>query len=168
MTTDRARLTELLRCPFCGERAFRNQGATLAFCDDRKCAIYGIAMTNEQWNRRSDLRRESAAPDSGLSGEIAELIEEIPAIRSYYKGCTFTTATKDINRLCDAVMALRSLERPSCRVVPEELSASAEKDARRYRTLKGMSAGQLERLFWQAESDDELDSAIDAASGEAG
>ena len=113
--TDRARLTEEQ------VEEIRRHGYSRALWSHELDALCDHAL--------ADLRRESAAcpapsagavPDGGLSREIDELIEEIPAIRNYYKGCTFTTATKDINRLCDAVMALRSLERPAGRVVPEE------------------------------------------------
>ena len=35
--------------------------------------------------------------------ELDELIKEIPTIRNYYAGSLFTTATTDINNLCDAI-----------------------------------------------------------------
>ena len=50
-------------------------------------------------------------PNEALSREqIDELIEEIPSIRDYYRGSSLRTIEQDINRLCDAVMALRSLD----------------------------------------------------------
>ena len=73
--TDRARLPELLPCPFCGgEPDYDNddRGGSWILCQScgAKSGYHGIAGGAQKlyaaWNRRADLRRESAAPDGGL------------------------------------------------------------------------------------------------------
>lgn len=39
--------------------------------------------------------------------ELAELLKELPAIRSYYAGSTLKTVEEDITRLCDGLIRLR-------------------------------------------------------------
>jgi len=109
MTTDRARLTELLQSV---KREIDEDVAHLSVvdCSDAYATALGIQETIQR--ALSALRRESAAPDGGLSrAEVVALCEEAVGLNARW-----TRKNSDLLR----DMALRSLERPAGRVVPEE------------------------------------------------
>jgi len=173
--TDRARLTELLPCPFCGSKpqvvGMSVPGNNpILNCSGDDCACMGD-FTPDQWNRRADLRRESAAPDGagraiagrqryadaqflyGLAKQAksdcareaheyaADLVsknglvaephpaapdgglsgEQVEGLRAQFRlegWHVDDPAWTERMALCN--MALRSLERPAGRVVPED------------------------------------------------
>ena len=107
--TDRARLT-VERVEQIREYALAGKVDTILVQEQECVALCDHAL--------SDLRRESAAPDGGLSGS------EIENIKLHYFGREGDQSAdgmdiSTVRKLCN--MALRSLERPAGRVVPEEL-----------------------------------------------
>lgn len=106
--TDRARLT-VERVEQIREYALAGKVDTILVQEQECVALCDHAL--------AALRRESAAPDGGLSGS------EIENIKLHYFGREGDQSAdgmdiSTVRKLCN--MALRSLERPAGRVVPEE------------------------------------------------
>jgi len=91
-----------------------------ALCDLRREGAVKRDLAANIMHTGHTIESLNAAPDGGLSGEQIERIKAAAASYELEHGNVGPLRNwwSDVQTLCD--MALRSLERPACRVVPEE------------------------------------------------